>query len=324
MGPELFISPPDVRVRIINLHSQKALYSNIRDDRALFHFDASTAYDDQFWYIKPGKDKYKGLYTIKSVEPGRYLYVKYIGGEWGQVGTMAESYDDQFFDIPKQQGQDAQARQFRLHAPLQGNGVMFSRTHMQPELGCVKLQDKIYPDQYFSFEMEPMDMIDIKYHLEEAPIEATRPRAIFSQESGNDTNEPQTPTIKISKCTEQQSTFESGFGVELGVSTTFSCGVPLVAEAEVELSAKIHTNLKWGSTNTATQLWEALVPLTVPPHKTYKVTAAVTENIIKVPFTTTFKSPKTGKTMVTSGMFKGLSSCDLKTNFFEVAQKPHQ
>jgi hypothetical protein len=322
MSSKLFIPPPDVRTRIIGTHVRRALYSHTRDHNALNHVDISVAYDDQYWYIKPGKGEHEGLHLIVSAYTKRCLFVNFRNGamgKWGDVGTSEPEghYQDQYFDLAKRQGQGTQAGQFRIHAPS-GGGVLFSRLSLQPELGCISITDNVYPDHWFTFEMEHMDMIDIHFDVKNAVIESTRPRSIFGQESENTTAVVQTPLIEINKTTEQQSTFESEFGMEIGVSATFSTGVPLVAEAEVEISTKVHTNLKWGITSTESQTWKTSVPLTVPPGETYKVTATVNENVLKVPFQTTWKSPYTGKTIVTQGIFRGISSSDLKTSFFSV------
>jgi hypothetical protein len=94
-----------------------------------------------------------------------------------------------------------------------------------------------------------------------------------------------------------------------------------VAKAEVEVSTKVHTNLTWGRTTTVTQTWKASVPLQIPPHKTYKVTATVNENTIRVPFTTTWRSPKTRKTITVPGVYKGICGSAMETNFFEVKKE---
>jgi hypothetical protein len=163
-----------------------------------------------------------------------------------------------------------------------------------------------------------LDFVGVDYDVPNAQTRSVQPKSIFSQTSKNDSSVEQKPVMNISETTEQQSTFETEAGLEIGASTSFSCGVPLLAEGKVEVSAKVHTNLTWGKTNSTSQTWEASVPLTVPPNTHMRVTAIVTQSLIEVPFTTTWKSPKTGKTMTTKGIFKGLSSSDLTTNFFPV------
>ena len=320
MSSALVIPPPDIRTRIVGMKSRKVLYSNDRDADRLNHVDMTTPYDDQYWCIKPGKDGHAGHYLIVSDRTSRALFAN-PNRDISRVGTWhpVGEFQDQYFDLNEKQGQGLRAGQFRLHAPS-SHGVIFSRIDNKPELDCIAISDKIYEDNWFTFELEPLDCVRVDFDVANAKIKSIQPKSIFSQRSVNDTDAEQKPVITIRETTEQQSTFETEVGLEIGVTTSFKCGVPILAEGKVEVSAKVHTNLKWGSTNTTSQSWEASVPLTVPPHTHLRVTATVTESIMDVPFTTTWKSPKTGKTMTTKGIFRGLSSSDLTTNFFPVEQ----
>ncbi|CAN9276535.1 unnamed protein product [Alternaria sp. RS040] len=303
MSSTLVIPPPDIRTRIVGMKCRMVLYSHERDHASLNHVDMTKPYDDQYWYIKPGEDEQAGRYLIVSGRTNRALYVNPNNTDDWRIGTFAPI--------------GLKAGQFRLHAPS-SDGIIFSRTDNKPGLGCIRISDGVYEDNWFTFELEPLDCVGVEYDVRNAKIRSIQPKSIFSQTSKNDSSAEQKPVITISETTEQQSTFETEAGLEIGVTTSFSCGVPILAEGKVEVSAKVHTNLKWGTTNTTSQSWEASVPLTVPPHTHLRVTATVTQSILEVPFTTTWKSPKTGKTMTTKGIFSGLSSSDLTTNFFPV------
>ncbi|EUC42880.1 hypothetical protein COCMIDRAFT_28563 [Bipolaris oryzae ATCC 44560] len=320
MASKPLIPSPDLRVRIINTESRLALYSNARDKLGLNHVDISIPYRDQYWYVRPGQGKNAGLYLIVSDYNDRAIYVDFENGlQWGPAGTSAPagSSDLQYFDLAQQQGKGIRAGQFRIYNPT-NDGVLFSRTNQQYEIGCVSNAMGTFNDQWFTFEAEPLELINIEFDLKNTVTESVRPVNIHSQEATNDTSEPQTPLIEVLKTTEQQYTFESEVGLELGISTKFSSGIPVAAKAEVKISAKIHTNLSWGIANSHSQTWKSSVPLNVPGHKTYKVTMTVTEYTIRVPFKAKWKSPATKKTIVTEGVFKGINSSELKTNYYEV------
>lgn len=76
--------------------------------------------------------------------------------------------------------------------------------------------------------------------------------------------------------------------------------------------------MKWGTTNTESQSWETTVNLEVPAGEAFKVTATVTETNLNVPFVAKWKSVKTGEIMTMKGVFKGISSSDLDTEFVPV------
>lgn len=319
MNPTFAISPPEIRTRIVGMKSRMVLYSHERDYNSLNHVDMTVPYDDQYWYIKPGEGKQAGRYLIVSYRTNRALFVNPSNSDDWHVGTFEPigSYPDHYFDLKEQQGQGVRAGQFRLHAPS-SDGVVFSRTDMKPHLGCIGIKDGEYDDQWFTFELEPLEFVGIEYDLKKAVIRSVQPKGIFSQEGSNDNDkENQSQSMSISETTEQQSTFETEAGLEIGVTTSFSCGVPVLAEGKVEVSAKVHTNLKWGSTNTTTQSWQATVNLVIPPRSKMRVIATVTQTLMDVPFTVTWKS-KLGKKITNKGTFTGLSSSDLSTRFFPV------
>jgi hypothetical protein len=320
MSSKLTIPDPNIRTRIVGTHARKVLYSHMRDSKALSQVDMAGVYDDQYWYIKPGHGEHEGRYQIVSDYTKRCLYVNFRNGQWGDVGTVEPvgSYADQYFDLLGEQGQGTKGGQFRVHASA-GDGVLFLRKAPKPEIGCISYsRNKSYDDQWFTFELEPLEMTGITFDVQNAVIQSTQPRGIFTQKSKNSSDTQQNPSVSFNETVEEQATFESEVGLEIGASTSFSSGVPILAEGKVEVSAKVHTNLKWGRTNTTSHTFAANVPLSVPPHTTLMVTATVTESILSVPFTTTWKSLKTGNTMTAKGVFKGLSCADLATSYYPV------
>ncbi|RYO55585.1 hypothetical protein AA0113_g8739 [Alternaria arborescens] len=308
MSSKFYIPPPSIRTRLVGIFSRQVLFSR---PGSVGNYHMSQPYDDQYWYIRP----------VGSSHPNRYLVVSgytdaaLFASSSGSVGCYAPigKYEDQYFEL--QQGQGVRSDQFRLHVPAT-NSVIYSRTDQDPTVGCYHADGEPYPDHWFKFELEPLDLVRTDYDVKNARILSTQPKTIFSQKSKNDSDREQTPTISISETTGQSSTFETEVGLELGVTTSFSAGLPIVAEGKVEISAKMHTNLTIGTTNTSSQSWEATVSMNVPAHSVYRVTATVIESVLEVPFTSTWKSKTSGVTMTTEGTFKGNSCGDLSTHYF--------
>jgi len=136
---------------------------------------------------------------------------------------------------------------------------------------------------------------------------------LASQQKENNSDVAQEQTYTIRESTEEESTFESEVGLELGVTTEVKCGVPMLAEGKIEISATAHSNLKWGTANRTTKEWQAEIKLSVPPHSKGRVTATILKSVMVVPFTSTWKSKSTGNTMVTTGVYKGVACADFKT-----------
>lgn len=164
-----------------------------------------------------------------------------------------------------------------------------------------------------------MDFVSIEFDVKKAVILSTNPKTIFEQSQANGGPMEQEQDYKVSEKTEQQSSFESEVGLEIGAYTEISCGLPFLAAGKVEVSAKVHGNLKWAKTTTTEQLWEATIKLECPPHTNMKVTASFNRIDHDVPIVTTWTSRINPEvTMTTKGIYKGLSYSNLTTNYFEV------
>ncbi|KAI4953947.1 hypothetical protein J4E91_001656 [Alternaria rosae] len=271
--------------------------------------------DDQYWYIRPGGSKHPDRYLIVSAYTDGALFAS----SEGTVRTYKPvgAYEDQYFEL--HEGEGVSAGQLRLHVPAT-NSVIYSRTDQEPSVGCYHADGKPYPDHWFTFELEPLDLVSTEYDRENGRILNTQPQALPSQIARNGTDGEQSQSVRISKTIERSSRFETEVGLELGVTASFSAGILILAEGKVEISAKIHTNVTFGHTKTTSELWEASVNLTVPAHTTYKVDASITESLLEVPFTSTWKSKKSGVTMTTKGTYKGNSFGELKTNYKPVKE----
>ena len=311
------IPPPEVRTRLLNMISRRALYSNNRDHNSFNHVDSATIYDDQYWYIQPGKGKHQGLYLIVSAYTGRALWVNHRedgNAADGETGTYDPpgAYDDHYFDLAQTQGTGIRNKQFRLHTPA-GHGNLYSRLHMSPELGCLSDKSQIYDDQWFTFEMEPLEFVRIEYDEEHPEIITTGIRHFPPQKAMNHLEIETTQEMTISQETEQQSTFTSEVGLSVTVSAEFSCGVPLFAEGKVGISTTLSTNLSWGTTNITRQKWEAKVVLKCPPKSATLCTASVLETRLRMPFVSYWKTEKGGKEVRLKGVYEGQSCASLST-----------
>ncbi|RAQ98658.1 hemolytic lectin lslb [Stemphylium lycopersici] len=319
MSSTLYVPHPNIRTRLVGVETKRVLFSHPRDKKALNHVDmAVTRYDDQYWYIKPGQDKYKGKFLVVSAYTERSIYINQRDQTWGDVGTTSAvgAYGDQFLDIIEQQQKGARTGQFRLHAPS-ANAVIFLRTHAEPWFGCVSGKTN-YSDQYFAFELEPLDFVSIEYDFNSAEVLGVKPKTIFSEIVKNDSGSNQEKSVNIKEKSDQQFTFESEVGLQLEAPKAFKCKVPVLTNKGVELGGNEYHDMKWDTSNTTSQTWEATVKLRIPAGKSMRVTAAVTESIVQVPFVTTWKSPKSGKTATTKGMYKGVSGANLSTYYFPV------
>jgi len=311
------IPAPDVRVRILNVSTRKCIYSNSRDTHQLNHFDGTSVYDDQYWYIKPGQGDKQGLYMIVSAATGRALWANWRNGannRNGEVGTGVNPgcYDDHYFDLEQTLGTGVQNGQFRIHSPA-GKCNFFTRTHAKPELGCLADTGKIWEDQWFTFETEPLEFVRIVYDEDHPEIITAGIKLFPPQKATNHDSIETTQRLAISEETEQQSTFTAELGISITASVEFSCGVPLVSDGKVGISTTVSTSFAWGTTNISRQKWEAEVTLKCAPHSSTQCTASLLETRLRMPFVAHWKTKKSGVAVQTKGMYEGQSCASLST-----------
>jgi hypothetical protein len=103
MSSTLGFSLPNIHTRVVGMKSWMVLF---RYADRLNHVDMTTPYDDQYWYIKPGKDEHAGHYLIVSDCTNRAL-VANPSRVGSRVGTWhpVDKFQDQHFDVDEKQGQ---------------------------------------------------------------------------------------------------------------------------------------------------------------------------------------------------------------------------
>ncbi|MGV1009813.1 MAG: ETX/MTX2 family pore-forming toxin [Dermatophilaceae bacterium] len=158
----------------------------------------------------------------------------------------------------------------------------------------------------------------IEYDVAAAQILKSGPAELYRQTVRNSTQTEQTPTIEGSESLEQTSSWSDSLGITVGVSTSFACGVPLVAEGKVDVSVEANNTYTWSGSETKSKTWSWSAPLTVPPSATASVIVSTTLSTIAVPYTLSgtfvFKSGTQMPGKV-HGLYTGSNSHDLTVTY---------
>ena len=110
---------------------------------------------------------------------------------------------------------------FRLINPY-SNTVVFSRTHMDPQVWNFQPVSTKYPDHYFSFLFEDMEVVRVDYDLKLGKISNSTPVVLATQLYTNNTaHEQDSIQFEISETATHTSTFEYGVGFTLTAGTKF-------------------------------------------------------------------------------------------------------
>jgi hypothetical protein len=158
----------------------------------------------------------------------------------------------------------------------------------------------------------------IEYDVAAAQILKSGPAELYRQTVRNSTQTDQTSTIEGSESVEQTSSWSDSLGITVGVSTSFACGVPLVAEGKVDVSVEANNTYTWSGSETKNKTWSWSAPLNVPAGSVASVIVSTTLSTIAVPYALTgtfvFKSGVRMPGTVT-GLYTGSNSHDLTVTY---------
>lgn len=158
----------------------------------------------------------------------------------------------------------------------------------------------------------------IDYDVPNAVISNSTPEGLFSQTVTNNTSEPQSSTITGSKTVTLTSGWSDSLAVKVGVSTTFSAGIPVVAQGKVTVSVDVTNTYTWNGSSSTSQTFGFNVPVQVPAGGKTQVLIAATQSTITVPYMLTGQFTLQSGTQVQGtvhGMYTGTDSHDLQVTF---------
>lgn len=166
-----------------------------------------------------------------------------------------------------------------------------------------------------------VEISTIDYDVDAAKIISSNPAELYRQQVSNHTMQTQTSAISGSESVSETSGWSDSLGAKIGVKTTFSTGIPFVAEGKVEVSAEISNTYTWSGSTTHTKTWSFNTPVSVPPMTTMIAIVAATTSTITVPYTLSgtviFKSGTRMPGQI-KGIYTGSNSHDLTVTFVQL------
>ena len=158
---------------------------------------------------------------------------------------------------------------------------------------------------------------DIEFDLDNL-TQSTQPFAVGTQTLRNNSDEEQTMNFKVSKTVTTEKSFTWGSSVEIGVSTEFKVGVPLLAEGKVEVSSKIGFSLGGSQSDQDSQTFEATFPVACRANTVMRATATVQLGRVDVPYKATISrylidgnNTTTEYTYLVEGTYHGTNAFNL-------------
>ncbi|KAK0185193.1 hypothetical protein F5146DRAFT_1071820 [Armillaria mellea] len=129
------------------------------------------------------------------------------------------------------------------------------------------------------------EIFDVNYDISGAQIRDATPIIALSTSVRNDSDGDANQTLTYSYEKSKVGTWNNTAGVTLGVSTTFSAGVPFIASAEFEVSVSASYSHEWGGEEGETETISSSTTVTVPPKKKARATIIIRNAQIDVGFT---------------------------------------
>ena len=157
----------------------------------------------------------------------------------------------------------------------------------------------------------------VEFHCDRGKLGATNPKVLTVQELPNDTSQPQSMEFSYSETVSNTSSFTYQWGESVSGGSKFSCELPTVAKGEISTTLTESVSLTWGKTETFKKTVSMKHPVVAAPFTKVICEVVAHEAKMDVPYTMYFKYGKTS-----GGMWKGVSTWDVKTSFKEEKLNP--
>ncbi|KAL0572240.1 hypothetical protein V5O48_009722 [Marasmius crinis-equi] len=317
----IYIPPSGIYFRLVNYFSNHVLVSRntgISFKAEVWHHPSSEVFEDQwFEFVHAGYGARYGLVAIKGKKSGKVLFSR-GGGDPCLGHTDGDGkYNDNWFTI--EPGTGKYAKTFRLYPPSTNRAIV-SRLHTQPEV-FNHPKDDVHSDHHWSymFDFEDMQIDKVEYALDEGRIIRQVPVILADKVLPNKTSATQTLTLEVNERVMHTSEFRYEFGINFKVGVQFKAGIPFVGE-KGDLSFGLSSSSKWtwGKSDSTEKAWRVTFTVVAPPGKTVYATAVVSHGELEVPYTIFVSSKSTGVKTETKGIWRGVSSWNLRYSPLEV------
>ena len=149
--------------------------------------------------------------------------------------------------------------------------------------------------QFYAFETsnwEKFVITNLKFDLSQA-LQSV-PSTVHQLTLTNGSDRPQTTSDTFSLTDVTTKDWSQGTALEVGVSATITCGVPLVASGTITMSAAMTETFNWGQSVSHSVGHSVTANLDVPGHKKCTAKITVYTGTIDVPYTMDVEYQKGG------------------------------
>jgi len=166
------------------------------------------------------------------------------------------------------------------------------------------------------------EIVRIDYQLDKATNRDQVLSVIATQTLTNPTSGPQTMAFEVDETVGQTSSFENSVtkGVSLEIGRSFEASIPVVdAKVGGSLTLGLSRSETWayGVAESFSKSYKASFPVAAPPQTKIQCTATVSKCLLDVPYNMILRA-KNGIQVPSEGMWSGITSWDLQSEFKEI------
>ncbi|KAL5726953.1 hypothetical protein ACHQM5_000194 [Ranunculus cassubicifolius] len=111
-----------------------------------------------------------------------------------------------------------------------------------------------YPDESSDMEIEvpvlSRRINNVRYHLTDARLYNEKIIALITDDSSNRTSKDGPSTLNLKYTVSNTTNWSTSVSLKLGIKSTATFGVPLIASGQLEISAEVTGSMDWGETKT--------------------------------------------------------------------------
>lgn len=178
----------------------------------------------------------------------------------------------------------------------------------------------------FDNDISKEEISDVRYKTNDAKIVEYPPQTIIKTIITNNQCQALTKTTTLAKTTQDQQNWGINFAIGLSVRTSISCGVPLLAEGKVEVSAQTSFEFTKGTTHTESIAHTISLQHSVPPNHFCRIKMVGHKYESNIPFTArisrTYDNGEV-KWASISGTYKGVQIGEVKGVVERCEPVPH-
>uniref|UniRef100_A0AAX7TNA5 Natterin-3-like n=1 Tax=Astatotilapia calliptera TaxID=8154 RepID=A0AAX7TNA5_ASTCA len=126
---------------------------------------------------------------------------------------------------------------------------------------------------------------DVRYKTNNAKISKHPPETMRISSSINNGCNPVTKTVTLSKTVRDEKRWDIRASVSVGVTTTFTAGVPAVASGSIQVSGQFTFDYSNGATHAEDHTHTVEVQVSIPPNHFCKVKMLAYKYDVNIPFT---------------------------------------